>query len=113
MALNQLTLYVPSGKKCELENKRNQESVDRLKAFQAIEFEALGVPQESQEPVEDVEAKDSNQSPAPDQPSMNDGVEQATTGTIGPKPAGDSFQSREQEYLQALDQLLAEEDWLI
>ena len=44
MALNQLTLYVPSGKKRELENKRNQEAVDSLKAFQAIEFEALGVP---------------------------------------------------------------------
>ena len=59
MALNQLTLYVPSGKKRELENKRNQESVDRLKAFQAIEFEALGVlpPRKQSPPLRTLEKK--------------------------------------------------------
>jgi uncharacterized repeat protein (TIGR01451 family) len=55
----------------------------------------------------------SDASPAPDQPPLQAATPAPAPEPVGPKPAGDAFQMREAEYLRALDEILATEDWAI
>jgi hypothetical protein len=53
----------------------------------------------SESPIEDVDQPENQQLPP--------------TESYGPKPAGDAFRLRDEEYLRALDEILATGDWLL